>query len=220
MAAASHPVFQVVDPTKPATQPKRVTARGWGGSCPMTRPHACKVTHFISPSPEATIAAPPVAGPSQMAQPPFFEEPALLGGDEVGSGGPVSPCKCHNRLYRCALTDSHSDFGTPVLLKQKANEMAANMPPPYSIHPSPPPPTPSHKCPHLELRVLDQKMELMWAGVKHLDSLYASQLAAQDMSGGHGCCDASPAGDRGCCMEVGDELREMAGIVEAKEQDL
>ena len=90
MAAASHPVFQVVDPTKPATQPKRVTARGWGGSCPMTRPHACKVTHFISPSPEATIAAPPVAGPSQMAQLPLFEEPAVSGGNEVGPGG-----QCH-----------------------------------------------------------------------------------------------------------------------------
>src|SRR5882724_1534453 len=58
---ASHPILQVSGLTKPATWPKWVPARGQGGSHPMTHLHAHKVTCVISPLPEATIEAPPVA---------------------------------------------------------------------------------------------------------------------------------------------------------------
>ena len=158
MPTASHPVCQVVGPTKPTMQPKRVAARGWGGSCLTTHPHVCKVTHVISPSPEATISAPPVAGPSWMAQPPLFKEPALSGGDKVRPGGPVSSGMCHNRLFRCAPTDSHPAFGTLGLLKWKADKMVADATP---LPPPPPLPLPVPKQPHCNCELIDQMHGLL-----------------------------------------------------------
>ena len=90
MSKDSHPVCQVVGLVKPEMQPKRVAARGQGGSCPTTCPCACKVMQVINPSPEAMITSPPAGGPIQMAALSLFEEPALLGGNEVGPSGPVS----------------------------------------------------------------------------------------------------------------------------------
>ena len=139
---ASQPVCHTVGLTKPATQLKRVSARGQGASRLMTCLHVCKVMHVVSPSPEATTTAPPVAGLTQMAQLPLFKEPALSGGDEVEQGGPVSSGKCPSPLSRCALTNSSLVFGTPVLLKWKANNIAVNAPP-LPPHPALPLPVPN-----------------------------------------------------------------------------
>jgi len=57
---------------------------------PNYHPHVRKVTHIVSLSPEALIAAPPVAGPSLTTAHPLFKEPALSGGDKVRPSGPVS----------------------------------------------------------------------------------------------------------------------------------
>jgi len=93
---ASCPVHHDVDLVKPATQLKRVAARGQGGSCQTTHPHVRKVTHIVSLSPEALIAAPPVAGPSLTTAHPLFKEPALSVGDKVRPSGPVSSGKCNH----------------------------------------------------------------------------------------------------------------------------
>ena len=74
-------------------------------------------------------------------------------------------------------------FGSPVLLKQKVVDLAADV-----LNPSPitlllPPLTPSCKWPCHDHLVLDQIGELVRMGVQCLDSLHDSQMAALEVSG-------------------------------------
>ena len=74
-------------PPVPAIPPKKAAAKGKTVPHHATRPWACKVTQVVSPSPKLAGVLGPnplIAGPSGVMQPPLFEEPLQLGGEEVG----------------------------------------------------------------------------------------------------------------------------------------
>ena len=73
-----HQVHPVVPLTKPATQPKKVAAKGKDVAHPVTQLWAHKVTWVPSVSPEVTVHGPPVVDPSRVMCTLLFEETALL----------------------------------------------------------------------------------------------------------------------------------------------
>jgi len=70
-----------------------------------------------------------------------------------------------------------------MLLKCKANNVKADVPPLPPYHQLPPPTTPAFKHLCCDGMVLKWMQELMWTGAQRLDSLHAIQLAAQEASG-------------------------------------
>ena len=70
-----------------------------------------------------------------------------------------------------------------MLLKCKADEVMGDAPPLLPHHHSPSLTTPAHKHQCHNGVVLEQMRELMQVGAQRLDSLHASQLAAQEASG-------------------------------------
>ena len=183
--------------------------------------HTHKVTHIVSPSPEATIKAPPVAGPSQAAQPPLFEEPALLGGEEVGPRGPVLSGKSPSPLYKCAPANFSSAFGTPILLKQKANKIAVNMPP---LPPQPPSSPPVTKRPRDNHALVDRMHGLLRVGAWQMDTLHVAQMAAQEALGVMAVAMLQQQGAMrevsSWELEVESAMREMAKLVDEEGSDL
>ena len=78
------------------------------------------------------------------------------------------------------MMGSFTAFGAPALLKCKADAIAADVAPPLPQHPSPPPPS---KRPKRDSEVLTQMWGLLQTGSRHLDTLRAVQMAAQEASG-------------------------------------
>jgi len=103
--------------------------------------------------PEVTdIEVPPphIAGLSWVHCDPLFAEPNGLSDEHVGTGAPVSSGECFLDLMLQFADFDVSAFGTPILLKRKANEIAAStVPLPHqpSLPPPPPPPPPVAKRP-------------------------------------------------------------------------
>src|SRR5882724_10726718 len=105
-----------------------------------------------------------------------------------------------------------------MLLKWKADDVTTDTPPLPHLHQSPPPPRPACKCPRCDRVVLKQMRELMQVRAQRLDSLCASQLAAQEASGVMAAAMLRKQGTMRQVavweMEVGDMMREMALVVE------
>ena len=80
----------MVSRIKPATQAKKLAAKGKAVSQHTTQPRAHKVTCITSLSPGVpVIPAPSNPGPSQKAPLPLFGEPALLRDRDVGGEAPA-----------------------------------------------------------------------------------------------------------------------------------
>jgi len=62
-----------------------------------------------------------------------------------------APCPCCSK----SADIDPAVFGSPSLLKQKADQITNDMPPSSPISLLPPPPSSPHKHPHCKLRVLD-----------------------------------------------------------------
>ena len=76
---------------KPVAQPKKAAVKGKGFACWATQLHAHKVTCIVSPMPEVSVPAPPVASPSEAMCPSLFEDAALLGEEGPESQGEGAP---------------------------------------------------------------------------------------------------------------------------------
>ena len=114
-------------------------------------------------------------------------------------------------------------FGSPVLLKCKADEITADVPPPLP-QPSLPPPVSKqarHNCDH---DMLLQMWALLRTGARWLDTLRGAQMAAQEASG---VMATAMLWQQGAMREVSTwesevegAMREMARRVEGEELDL
>ena len=94
-------VHLTVAPTKSATQPKKVTAKGKAVSQMVTQPQASKIMQVTSPSPgvaEVTGPTPPVTWPSWTTCPPLFKEPAMSGAEDIGKVAPATSSKWYLTL--------------------------------------------------------------------------------------------------------------------------
>ena len=151
-----------------------------------------------------------------------------------GRGMPQSGRRslCHlvsDPLILCgALTNSWlSDFGTPVLLKHKADEIDASMAPFPSQPPLPPqsPPLPPvAKRPRRNRELMCKMWGLLRTGARWLDTLRGAQMAAQEASG---VMAAAMLRQQGAMreismweLEVEDAMREMSKVVDEVESDL
>ena len=128
----------------------------------------------------------------------------------------MSPCG----IAGYSLTNSpFAVFGSPSLLKRKADGNDVDAPPASQSAPLSP-----RKRPQRDSQVLDRMWELMRVGGQHLDSLRVSQLAAQQASG---TMAAAMLWQQGAMrevavweLEVEDTMREMARIVAEEDSDL
>src|SRR5882724_6787053 len=110
---AAHRGVRTVAPFKPPTQSRKVAPKGKVVSCPMTQPHACKVTRIATPMPEVTDVAaplPPIAGPSCVSHAPIFEVADGSGNKQVGKGAPASSGKCSLGLLMRFTDHGHPSF--------------------------------------------------------------------------------------------------------------
>ena len=82
--------------------------------------------------------------------------------------GFLHPQVCNCQFPRYDLTDSYPGFGTPVLLKWKANQIAVDVPPPPPLPSSPPV---ASKKPRHDHKLMDQMQGLLQAGAQQLDTL-------------------------------------------------
>ena len=91
--AARHWVRLNVAPVEPPTQLKRTASKGKVVSHPMMRLCMCKVTQFMSSTPEVTeveVLPPPIAGPNQAGHSPLFVDSVRSGDDHIGKEAPAS----------------------------------------------------------------------------------------------------------------------------------
>ena len=112
-------------------------------------------------------------------------------------------------------------FGTPILLKRKADEIdagAAPLPP----QPSLPHPVTKHPCPDQE--VVSRMRGLLRMGAQWLDALHESQLAAQEALG---VMAAAMLRQQGVMreisvweLEVEDAIRDMSRLVDRAGPDM
>ena len=70
-------------------------------------------------------------------------------------------------------------FGTPILLKHKADAMPANVPPPPLLPSSPGPVSKRPQCNH-DRDIMNQMQALLLTGARHLDTLCGAQMVAQE----------------------------------------
>src|SRR5882724_9850225 len=208
-------VRQTVAPVVAPTPPKQ-TAKGKAVLRPTMCPQARKVTWIASPTPEVAETVdptPPVAGPSREGCPALFEGPVTSGAEGVQGTAGATSGKSWCWLLVWVVTDRGPvAFGTPVLLKRKANA------PPL------PPPTPKrarHDCDH---DMLSRMQALLRTGARRMDTLRIAQMAAQEASG---MMAAAMLRQQGVMREVSaweseveGAMREMVRRVDGEESDL
>jgi len=125
----------------------------------------------------------------------------------------------HNLTDFCLIV-----FGTPVLLKRKADAIMVDVPLPSPVQHSPS--LPPHPCKHqcLGNEVLDHMKELLRVRSQKLDDLCRAQLVAQEALGVMAAAMLQQQGEMQALaaweMEVGDLMGEMARMVEGEELDL
>ena len=191
-------------------------AKGKALSHPMTCPRARKVTQIASPMPkvaETVDLTPPVTGPSREGCPALFEGPITSGAEGVQGTAGATSGKLWCWLLVWVVTDRGPvAFGTPVLLKLKANA------PP--LHP----PTPKRARRNRNHDMLSQMQALLRTGARRMDTLHIVQMAAQEASG---MMAAVMLRQQGAMrevsaweLEVEGAMREMARRVDGEEPDL
>src|SRR5882724_8062660 len=172
-------VRQTVAPVVAPTPLKR-TAKGKAVLCPTMHPWARKVTRIASPTPEVAETVdltPPIAGPSREGFPALFEGP-IESGDEGVRGTPgATSGKSWCWLLVWVVTDRGPvAFGTPVLLKCKADAIATDAP-------TLPPPAPKRARRNRDHDMLSRMQALLRTGARQMDTLCVAQMAAQEALG-------------------------------------
>ena len=115
-------------------------------------------------------------------------------------------------------------FGLPILLERNANDLAANTLTHSPVTPLIPPLTPSCKQPHCDCSILNQVSESVKEGAQHLDSLWDSNIAVQEVSGVMAVAMLWQQGEMQEVatweIEVGDAIQEVGRMVSVEDQDL
>src|SRR5882724_10726389 len=118
-------------------------------------------------------------------------------------------------------------FGTPILLKCKANKISVDTAPLPSQPPRPHQPSltpPVTKCPCRNQELISRMRRLLWMGARWMDMLRVAQMAAQEALG---VMAVAMLRQQGAMREVSvwkseveDVMREMSRLVEEEASDL
>jgi len=151
-----------------------------------------------------------------------------MSGDEGDRGGVAVTPSEFSSSPGLSFTDPVSiAFGTPVLLKCKAEAIASDAPPlpsqpSHPPQPSPPPPVTKH--PHRDWELVNQICGLLRTGARRMDTLQVAQMAAQEASG---VMAVAMLRQQGAMREVSvweseveSVMREMLKLVNEAESDL